>query len=318
MTQNNQQDLYRIGTVASLTGISVERLRAWERRYALAPAQKSGKTRFYSKTQLHQLKLIKHLTDAGHAISSLAELSIEQLQNRLEEQNAQPILYATHAPQVALVGTNLQILEQQMLRTGHQSRIDVISRWANMEAFAEDRSGTENVQILFLQLPVLSSQALDLARNYFPKSKIIALYQFATANMVTHFEGVGISALKWPLSWPEIEHLAISEHSHAIQHDWAPRQYSDEELIALAATDASSSQCPTYLVEAINQLNALTLYSAECENDEILSVNFQHTARLISQARSELETALSAFAEEPEAKPETGSVQNINKIEKSG
>ncbi|MEM6709905.1 MAG: MerR family transcriptional regulator [Pseudomonadota bacterium] len=30
-------ELYRIGAVAQLTGIAVERLRAWERRYGLAP-----------------------------------------------------------------------------------------------------------------------------------------------------------------------------------------------------------------------------------------------------------------------------------------
>ena len=35
-------DLYRIGTVASLTGIAVERLRAWERRYDFTPAHRDG------------------------------------------------------------------------------------------------------------------------------------------------------------------------------------------------------------------------------------------------------------------------------------
>ena len=33
-------DFYRIGSVAALTGIAVERLRAWERRHDFSPAHK--------------------------------------------------------------------------------------------------------------------------------------------------------------------------------------------------------------------------------------------------------------------------------------
>ncbi|NJN52146.1 MAG: MerR family transcriptional regulator [Gammaproteobacteria bacterium] len=72
-------DLYRIGTVAKLTGVSVECLRAWERRHGIAPAERSGRTRFYSHAQLERLRKIKALIDAGHPISSLAELSNAQL-----------------------------------------------------------------------------------------------------------------------------------------------------------------------------------------------------------------------------------------------
>ncbi len=76
-------DLYRIGTVAGLTEISVERLRAWERRYGLQPAHRSGKTRFYNLEQVGRLKKIKRLIDNGHPISSLVSLTDEQLNERL-------------------------------------------------------------------------------------------------------------------------------------------------------------------------------------------------------------------------------------------
>ncbi|MDE0008460.1 MAG: MerR family transcriptional regulator, partial [Gammaproteobacteria bacterium] len=52
-------DLFKIGVVASRTGISVERLRAWERRYGLAPAHRDGQTRFYSEAQVERLLAIK-------------------------------------------------------------------------------------------------------------------------------------------------------------------------------------------------------------------------------------------------------------------
>ena len=125
-----QNDLYRIGTVASLTGLSVERLRAWERRYDLSPAHKAGKTRYYSKAQLERLRLIKHLIDQGEPISSLATLSIEELEERTAEHDNQPAkLAATHAPKVGLIGVNVLLLEQQAAGSGQPMRIDVMSRW---------------------------------------------------------------------------------------------------------------------------------------------------------------------------------------------
>ena len=78
-----ETELYRIGTVAKLTGISVECLRAWERRHGLEPAERDGRTRYYSRSQLQRLQTIKTLTEAGHPISSLVELSSEQLDARI-------------------------------------------------------------------------------------------------------------------------------------------------------------------------------------------------------------------------------------------
>ena len=79
-------DLFRIGTIANLTGISVERLRAWERRYGVAPVYRSGKTRFYSQEQLEWLQKVKRLIDQGHPISTLVGLDAEALETRLASQ----------------------------------------------------------------------------------------------------------------------------------------------------------------------------------------------------------------------------------------
>ena len=81
-------DFYRIGSVAALTGIAVERLRAWERRHGFSPAHKSGRTRFYSADQLEKLKKIKHLIDRGQTVSSVINLSESQLHQRLTDQAA--------------------------------------------------------------------------------------------------------------------------------------------------------------------------------------------------------------------------------------
>ena len=57
----SETELYRIGTVAKLTGISVECLRAWERRHGLEPAERDGRTRYYSRSQLKRLEKIREI-----------------------------------------------------------------------------------------------------------------------------------------------------------------------------------------------------------------------------------------------------------------
>ncbi len=290
MKPNIEEDLYRIGTVASLTGISVERLRAWERRYDLAPAHKSGKTRFYSKPQLTQLKLIKHLTDTGHPISSLATLSTEQLQQRLEAQTQKPRLFATHKPKVGLVGSNLQILAEE--QDEGALRVDLVGRWANMDALADDQHGAREITTAFLQLPVITEQAIDLAENIFNTSKIFVLYRFATAQQISQIQARGIETLKWPLTWAEIEHLAISAQGLAGNEGWAPKTFSDEELVAIAATDEDPSQCPAHLINIITQLNDLATYTAQ----QAAGLTTHHqAAQQMSQARAHLEATLEIF-----------------------
>ena len=296
MDPNIQSDLYRIGTVASLTGLSVERLRAWERRYDISPAHKEGKTRFYSRSQLDRLKLIKHLIDQGQAISSLATLSSDQLAERVTAPPPEPVLHSMHAPKVGLVGPNLVMLEQQVQQDEPRRRLEVVSRWANMEAFVSEVNATDRPQVLILQLPVLSLHVIDKAREIFPKAKIVSIYQFATAQNISKVQEQDIPTLKWPVTWAEIEHTVISEagmSSHSGRN--VPRRFSDEELIAIAAESDDPTHCPEHLIEAINQLNAFATYAEQCS---VATPNGQ-VYRLVhndaSQARAQLETALESL-----------------------
>lgn len=289
-------DLYRIGTVASLTGISVERLRAWERRYDFSPAHKTGKTRFYSRTQLDRLKLIKHLIDQGQPISSLASLDHAQLVNRIEVENAPNYrVDVLQRPTVGLIGPNLLMLEQQAQKLTDK-RLDVVSRWANMQAFESEQLGAVEPDLVIVQLPVLSSQPIDIISNVFEKARVIVVYQFATSKTLSALTESGLAALKWPLSWSELEHVSIAEiGTRGLICGATPRRYSDEELIAMAAETDDPSNCTQYLIEAINQLNAFTAYahdSALALSDGAAHKQLQNDA---SFARHNLEGALEDF-----------------------
>ncbi len=292
------EDLYRIGTVASLTGISVERLRAWERRYDLSPAHKSGKTRFYSKDQLERLKLIKHLIDQGQPISTLAGLDHNALLARIEIENP-PVrqLEVAHQPKVGLIGPNLLMLEQQVRSgdtQGSQMRLDVVSRWANMDAFtAEQLAASDEPQVIVLQAPVLSPQPIDLIKDIYENAHIVVVYQFASSTTLSKLEADGLPILKWPVTWSEIEHVAISEIGlprRATQR--VARRYSDEELIALASELSDDSQCPQYLIEAIHQLNAFTDYASDSAQTADRPRPFVSLSFAASQSRALLEQAL--------------------------
>jgi DNA-binding transcriptional MerR regulator/methylmalonyl-CoA mutase cobalamin-binding subunit len=68
------------------TGLTPHVLRAWERRYgAVSPARTEGGQRLYSDLDIERLRLLRRLTDRGHAIGRIASLPIAELA-RLDEE----------------------------------------------------------------------------------------------------------------------------------------------------------------------------------------------------------------------------------------
>ena len=293
--------LYRIGTVASLTGLSVERLRAWERRYDLCPAHKSGKTRFYDKSQLDRFKLIKRLIDLGHPISTLVDLDEDQLLARIEHQTQEAEIYERPSinqtnPKIGLIGPNLLLLEQNAfakLKSKKALAINIVARWANIDSFEAERHIDEDIDIIVAQLPVLNETPINQIQECFPKSEIIVLYQFTTSQTISQIQQKNIPTIKWPVSWAEIEYFCLNGRrilkgkSHP-----SPRKFSDEELIAIASSSEDPTGCPEYLVESIHQLNALATYSSECAEGQGSEPAYLRLHTNTTHARAELEIAL--------------------------
>lgn len=284
-------DLYRIGTIASLTGIAVERLRAWERRYGLEPAHKSGKTRFYSKAQLERLQLMKRLIDQGHPISTLVDLDDEQLVERLNTQRQARLKPA----RTGLIGPNLLVLEQ---RQSEPVRIDVCARWANLDDFLADQSGTEALDVVVVQMPVLLTASVEKVGRFQPDARIVALYQFATPKHLAAVQELGMPALQWPLPWAEIEHACATSAGMPLRAARsAARRFTDEELIAVAASAEDPSGCPGHLVELISSLNAFAEYSLTCAEELADGERYERVHTDTTQARAQLELALETLVE---------------------
>ncbi|MGH7328930.1 MAG: MerR family transcriptional regulator, partial [Polyangiaceae bacterium] len=77
MTQPSQP----IAVVAKITGLSVDTIRAWERRYRFVrPQRGEGGARQYSEQDVHRIALAQHATRLGHPIGSIARLSDADLE----------------------------------------------------------------------------------------------------------------------------------------------------------------------------------------------------------------------------------------------
>ena len=74
---------YPIRTAARLTSLSVDTLRAWERRYQAVTPERTDRGRLYTKDNITKLILLRRLVEQGYSIGQIAPLSPEDLQDLL-------------------------------------------------------------------------------------------------------------------------------------------------------------------------------------------------------------------------------------------
>lgn len=83
--------MYPIRAVAKQTGISIDTLRAWEKRYQVVSPQRDERGRLYTEADMQRLRLLNSAVENGHSIGRVASLSNEELQ-ALATSPANPIV----------------------------------------------------------------------------------------------------------------------------------------------------------------------------------------------------------------------------------
>src|SRR5215207_1255094 len=78
---------YPIRAVSRMTGISVDTLRAWERRHEAVAPIRNDRGRLYSDADVARLHTLGELVKRGHAIGSIAGLGDRELGGLLEAAN---------------------------------------------------------------------------------------------------------------------------------------------------------------------------------------------------------------------------------------
>jgi len=74
---------YPIRAAAQLTGLPLDTLRAWERRYAAVVPSRSPRGRIYSEEQIKRLVLLRQAVERGHAIGQVAGIQDRALADLL-------------------------------------------------------------------------------------------------------------------------------------------------------------------------------------------------------------------------------------------
>lgn len=77
--------LYPIRAVAKITGLSVDTLRAWERRYKAVTPSHAARGRQYTDADIHRLILLRDAVRRGHSIGLVAGKPNEELSGLLEK-----------------------------------------------------------------------------------------------------------------------------------------------------------------------------------------------------------------------------------------
>lgn len=80
---------YPIRAVAKATGLSLDTLRAWERRYKVVVPERSDRGRQYGVEDVDRLRLLARLVEKGHAIGTVAALPNQELENLLAPQSSE-------------------------------------------------------------------------------------------------------------------------------------------------------------------------------------------------------------------------------------
>jgi methylmalonyl-CoA mutase cobalamin-binding subunit len=88
LTGKDFLELHPIRVVARRTGLTLDVLRAWERRYRAVVPTRRGNRRFYSDEDVERLLLLRRLTVGGRSIGQVAGLETGKLRALLDRDEA--------------------------------------------------------------------------------------------------------------------------------------------------------------------------------------------------------------------------------------
>ena len=313
-TDPTSEQTYTIGAVSHQTGVSQDKLRVWERRYgAVVPVRTSTGRRLYLQSDINRLKLMKRLVDKGDAISRVANLTLEQLNERVS-QITTPVAVATDTLEtyhLALLG-DLQASKLAAALRGDETLI-VSAHYRNKAQFLAEIPGLA-VNVIVLEYSSLLPEhikEIGLLLQRSGASRALVIYSFAASSTLAQLESERITLLRMPVEISEIRRICLQERhrqintrdktagSMELSGEIPARRYSDEELTKVALASVSvRCECPHHLVDIINSLSAFEEYSQQCEiqnvNDAALHAML-HAAT--AQARSIIEGSLAQVIE---------------------
>jgi hypothetical protein len=288
-----------------MAGLPVATLRIWERRYGVVDAPKSATgQRLYSGHDVQRLRLLRQLTERGHAIGTLAALPLQPLQALwADTAGATPRDAARIGPQrVVVVGRHAAH------KLAAASDCQVLAVHDDLASAVSDTAPSADCDVLLLHVPSLqpaaAEQALALAARIQALATVV-LYGFGPEPVAERLRAAGAVVRRDPISANELARLVVGSvptqasapapaAAGAAPAAAPVRQFSDDDLMTLVDMPSDvACECPRHLAEILLQLGAFERYSSDCQSrgpaDAALH---QHLSQLAGTARSLFEQAL--------------------------
>jgi DNA-binding transcriptional MerR regulator len=310
MTVSHNDPLgFGIGAVSRLTGIPLDTLRAWERRYSLVnPERTPDNKRLYTPADLARLRLIKKLVDQGHAISTVAPLSEEALSELMQAHLVPPPGFASGQVRwrALAYGDSLPFWLRQW--KNETAFLDLLGSHQTFAEF-ENAAMTQKPEILLVEMPVLRQERLAQLRELMDRSapkRTVVVYTFGMGNLLEELSRQGVYTLRSPVTVWQLQQVCRTEpgnqsegpivlnDSEGLNEQIPPRRFDSEALVSIAnVTTKIQCECPQHLADLLSRLNAFEAYSADCENrNEQDAALHEHLQQATARARLILEDAL--------------------------
>lgn len=309
---NPEEVCFRIGAASRITGIPVDTLRIWERRYGVVtPGRSKGADRLYKQEDIKRLGLLKRLVDRGHSIGSIAGLSDTVLEKQLEIHEKEALTNKTPVPehQVLRIAVLGDILPLRLKHEFADPDLDFLGLHRSTSGF-ENTIAEHQVDLIILEYPAIHSDTAREIRKLFRQSgarHAIVIYGFTSKTILEAFAGNQFTLLQAPVSLPLLQLEIKRQWQPAgpgtgpgqITGTAPPRTFTSEGLVAAAnASNTLKCECPQHLSNIIQQLIQFEIYSAECENrtprDAEIHASLKNTT---GHARALMESALKHLLE---------------------
>ena len=303
-SQDNASDLtYRSGVAARLSGLSVETLRVWERRYDLSGTRRSASgQRLYTADQVQRLSLLKQLVDRGHPIGQLAHLSTDEL--RMLGKGAARDGMPVRPIDVVVIGLGLA---RRIAASSHDTLLLNVQASCSRFEPASCLDPGQRTEVLLVELSELDENAIPMiaaAGAALHAAAVVVLYRFSPSATIRALRERGWLVARVPSEMGELVPLCRQalegQHLPPRAADSPPAgPRFDEETLA-GITGASSSlacECPRHMAELLLMIGSFERYSAQCASrnsaDAQVHLDLYQSA---GQARMILEAALERLA----------------------
>ena len=308
--KNGSKMTYGIGAVVRHTGLSAPNIRMWEKRYnAVVPTRTETNRRLYTADDVEKLTLLRLLTERGHSIKNIANLSLPPVAG------APPGTRATLAPPLdqalpARAGPPSH-------HRGRRGRVPLRKRNPRCPARGAirgprrrcaPRQGSPGPILLVICVETLQPETLTAIREIVKTTKApstILVYQFTAAKTAMALARAipGLTLLAGPVGDDELRRECLLQlgasqtNSSGLPRDPGSipeRLYTLDQLSRLTRLSTTvECECPQHLAGLLQSLSAFEKYSRECEDrnpQDALLHAFLH--RTTAQVRRTMEEAL--------------------------